>query len=69
MAEFSNYYMNFLQSLFANIKKFFENFFGLFVDIFYNDQKQYFKLIGDAAFNNPNWNILEIGRASCRERV
>lgn len=59
MAEFSNYYMNFLQSLFANIKKFFENFFGLFVDIFYNDQKQYFKLIGDAAFNNPNWNILD----------
>lgn len=59
MVEFSRYYIDFLQALFSNIKKFFVNFFHLFVDIFYTDPKAYIQMLVKASVQNSEWKATD----------
>lgn len=59
MVEFSRFYIDFLEALFLNVKKFFSNFGNLFVDIFFTDPKSYVQMLIRASVENPEWGAMD----------
>ena len=60
MVEFSRYYINFLSTLWTNIKKLFtECIIGFWVKLFYTDPKTYITDLRNSAWENSNWTVAD----------
>lgn len=59
MAQFSQYYIDFLKTVLENIKDWFLTLFSLFSKIFYYYPKQYFMNISQQCVNNPDFGVFD----------